>query len=105
MEILKALSELRSWIQRQRQRSLPDRLFWIRCAKASIATALLRALVMTVESPPQVGAKRSCFCSLALKGFSIHNKKVINVKLPLPGTIDLKIITTIKGVCVAYTTC
>lgn len=54
-------------------------------------------LVVTAESPPQLGAKQSCFCSLALKGFSIHNKKVINVKLPLPGRIDLKIITTIKG--------
>lgn len=45
----------------------------------------------------QVGAKCSCFCSLALKGFSIHNKKVINVKLPLPAPTNSKIITTVRG--------
>jgi len=55
------------------RRSLPDRLFWMCCAEGSIATAPLRELVVTVESPPRVGAKRSRFCSLPPKGFPIHN--------------------------------
>lgn len=59
----------------------------------AITPALLPASVVTMKSPLQVGAKCSCFCSLAPKGFSIHNKKVINVKLPLPAPTDSKIIT------------
>lgn len=46
---------------------------------------------MTVESPPEVGAQQPCFCSLALRGFSTRDKKVVNVKLPLPAAIDWEI--------------